>query len=128
MARSTRRLNPVRARLELMDLRDNGDLEEYLGKAQNMASMIPDLSEADEMPALVNGLAPREKEAVLRYGAESRTAILEICRYVYCSGSSEGRYIVQRQGTYGVCALCEENLGSVSTVGPSDTLHGIAGS
>ncbi|OIR56033.1 MAG: uncharacterized protein A8A55_3221, partial [Amphiamblys sp. WSBS2006] len=79
-ARFTRRLNPVRARLELINLRDNGDLEEYLRKAQNMASKIPDLSEADEMAALVNGLAPREKEAVLRYGAESRTTILEICR------------------------------------------------
>ncbi|OIR56015.1 MAG: uncharacterized protein A8A55_3239 [Amphiamblys sp. WSBS2006] len=93
---------PVRARLELMNLRDNGDLEEYIGKAQNMESGIPDLSEAEEMVALVNGLASREKEAVLRYGAESRTTIVEICRYVYCSGSSEGKYITRRQGTYGV--------------------------
>ncbi|OIR56086.1 MAG: uncharacterized protein A8A55_3168 [Amphiamblys sp. WSBS2006] len=82
MARFTRRLDPVRARLGLMDLRDNGDLEEYLGKAQSMVSRILGLSGADEMPALVNGLAPREKEAVLRYGAESRTTIVEICRYV----------------------------------------------
>ncbi|OIR56245.1 MAG: uncharacterized protein A8A55_3010 [Amphiamblys sp. WSBS2006] len=53
---------PIRARLELMNLRDNGDLEEYLEKAQNMESRIPNLSEAGEMVALVNGLAPGEKD------------------------------------------------------------------
>ncbi|OIR56037.1 MAG: uncharacterized protein A8A55_3217 [Amphiamblys sp. WSBS2006] len=78
--RFAKRQSPLRTRIELICLKDTGNLEECLRRSQELASKIPGLSEEEEAVAMVMGLAPKEKEAVLRRGAERRSVILDICR------------------------------------------------